>query len=377
MKNVVFIIESLHLGGAETSLVTFLNNIDHTKYNVDLILFSKDNFFISYLPKEVNVIYIDPPKLSLIERIKYKVLKKLHANKFHTAQTFWPLVEPKFEVFEKEYDIAHAYNQGFTTYYASKFIKATKKFAWINIDYQMVKYNIQFDYPYYSKYDKVVVISNEVERGFLEEVSKVNGKIDTVIIKLFADDIILDKRADEKMSIEFNPNKINIVTTCRLAKQKGLHLAIESCKKLIDKGHPVHWYVVGEGTERAFLEGLISQNGIQDHFTLVGKTINPFPFMKACDIYVQTSLFEGWGLTLIEAVLLKKLVVTTNFPTAYDIVENNKTGLICNMNSDEIVANIEKYINDKDFTKMVEANLLERKNIDKQEALSMLEEISN
>lgn len=376
MKSVVFIIESLNLGGAETSLVTFLNNIDYNKYKVDLILFTKENFFINYLPNEVNVIYVDFPKMNILERLEYKFFKIFTGKKLHHAQVLYPLIASKLKVFDKEYDIAHAYNQGFSTYYTSNSIKASKKFAWINIDYQKANYQIQFDYPFYSKYTRVIAISTEVERGFLEEVNKIEGNIDTSIIKLFADDIILNIRASEKQEVDFNLNKINIVTVCRLSKQKGLHLAVESCKKLIEKGYSIHWYVVGEGVERIFLEKLVSKYSIQNHFSLLGKTLNPFPYMRACDIYVQTSLFEGWGLTLIEAILLKKLVVTTNFPTAFDIIKHNETGLICEMNSDEIVRNLEKFINDTSLKERVELNLSNRKNLDMEEALSTLDAIS-
>ncbi len=376
MKNILFVLESLNLGGAETGLVNFLNNLDYNKYNVDLILFTKENFFINYVPKQVNVIILDRPKLTIVDKIKHRIFRYFRSNKYHSAQIFWSIIENKFSVFDKKYDIAHAHNQGFVTYYVSKYINANKKFAWINIDYQMVKYNIQFDYPFYKQYNKVIAISDEVERGFLEEVNKINGKIDTTIIKLFADETLLQKRIEEKPSIQFDKSKINIVTTCRLSKQKGLHLAIESCKKLLDKGHLIHWYVVGEGSERKFLENLIAQYNITNHFTLIGKTLNPFPYMNQCDIYVQTSLFEGWGLTLIEAVLLKKLVVTTNFPTAFNIVENNKTGLICEMNSDSIVENIEKYLTNISFKESVITNLNARKNTDKIESLQNLEAIS-
>ena len=373
MKNIAFVIESLNLGGAETSLVTLLNNLDYSKYNVDLILFSKENFFLKYIPAQVNVIFAEYPKLGLLDRISFKISKALRLSEFHPAQLLWPVVKGRFKVFDKKYDIVHAYNQGFVTYYTADYINADVKFAWINIDYQKVNYNIDFDNTYYKKFDQVIAISDEVQRGFEEELKKINAKIPVALVKLFTDEKILNLRAAEKLPITFDPNKINIVTTCRLTKQKGLHLAVESCKALLDKGHNIHWYVVGEGTERAFLENLIAEHKVGDHFTLFGITDNPFPFMKASDIYVQTSLFEGWGLTVIEAVLLQKLVVTTNFPTAYDIIEDNKTGLIAEMNSPSIVSKIEQLIRDQNLKNTIADNLSKRGNADREESLAKLD----
>lgn len=373
MKNIVFVIESLNLGGAETSLVTLLNNIDYSKYSVDLLLFTRENYFISYLPDEVNVVYVDFPDLNIIERIKFKFLKIINQNNQHPAQLLWSIIKSKITFFDKKYDLAHAYNQGFSTYYTANFIKAKVKLAWINIDYQKARYNINFDYSHYAEFNKIIAISNEVKRGFKEELKKVNCNYQVEIIKLFTDENLLRKRSEEPLPIVFDNNKINIVTTCRLSKQKGLHLVIESCDKLIKRGYSIHWYIVGEGNQRSFLEKLINNYQLQNSITLVGVTKNPFPFMSASDIYVQTSLFEGWGLTVIEAVLLNKLVVTTNFPTAFDIIENEKTGLISEMNSDDIVKNIERFITDKDLIKVVEANLAIRKNTDKEESLLKLE----
>jgi glycosyltransferase involved in cell wall biosynthesis len=377
MKNVVFVIESLNLGGAETSLVTLLNNIDYSKYSVDLLLFTKENYFISYLPDEVNVIYVDFPDLNIIERIKFKFLKIINQNNQHPAQLLWSIIKSKITFFDKKYDLAHAYNQGFSTYYTANFIKAKVKLAWINIDYQKARYNIQYDYKQYAQFNKIIAISDEVKRGFEEELQKVNCNYSTVIIKLFTDENLLKKRSEEPLPLVFDNNKINIVTTCRLSKQKGLHLVIESCYKLIKNGYSVHWYIVGEGNQRNFLEGLIKKYNLQNHITLVGVTKNPFPFMKACDIYVQTSLFEGWGLTVVEAVLLNKLVVTTNFPTAYNIIEDGKTGLICEMNSNEISKNIERFILEKDLIENIKINLSNRKNADKEESLNKFEILNN
>ena len=375
MKKIAFLIESLNLGGAETSLVTFLNNLDYTKYEVDLYLFTKENYFLKYIPKNVNVIFINPASLSFVERLKYRLLKKLKGKKFHNAQLFWNIVKDKFYIVNKEYDVVHAYNQGFVTYFCDKYIKSEKKYAWINIDYQKVNYDISFDYSFYKNYTKVIAISTEVKRGFEEELNKINKNVDIDIIKLFVDDKLVHSQSIEKLDTVFDSNKINIVTVCRLTKQKGLHFAVESCKKLIDKNYSIHWYVVGEGIERPFLENLIEINGLKDHFTLIGVKENPFPYVKACDIYVQTSIFEGLGLTVVEASLLHKPIVCTNFPTAYEILRNDQTGFIVEMNSDDISNAVQKLIEQPDLRTRFHDTLSVQPNPDKQESINRIDKL--
>ncbi|EDM43242.1 capsular polysaccharide biosynthsis protein, partial [unidentified eubacterium SCB49] len=115
MKHVVFVIESLGLGGAEKSLVTLLQNIDYTAYNVDLILFKKEGIFKKLIPDNVNVKYVTMPKLGLIDRLRFKLLKMTYPN-HHAAQLFWKIIKNKFDVIDVDYDAAIAYNQGLVTY---------------------------------------------------------------------------------------------------------------------------------------------------------------------------------------------------------------------------------------------------------------------
>lgn len=373
MKKILFVIESLHLGGAEKSLVTLLNNLDYKKIQVDLIIFKDNGIFRNFIPENINLIVNPSLKLSLKNRILFKILKLLYRSKYHPAQTFWKLIKPTIKNHSLEYDIAIAYNQGFSTYYVENKIKAQKKYAWLNIDYQKAGYNIKFDFPIYKSFDKIITVSKEAKESFENELKFIDKNLNIDIIKDISDEIIIRKQSNEPIELKFKESVINIVTVCRLAKQKGLHLAIESCYKLVKNGYKINWYVVGEGGERNYLESLIKSKNLENHFFLIGAKENPYPYMKSCDIYVQTSLFEGLGLTVIEASILQKPIVCTNFPTSSTIINHNVNGLICEMNSDDISKNIEKLINEKELVTNFIENLKMLKNEDK---LKSLEKIS-
>ena len=143
------------------------------------------------------------------------------------------------------------------------------------------------------------------------------------------------------------------------------------------KKYPIEWFVVGEGGERNNLEKLINEKNLSDSFRLVGAYPNPYPYMKNCDIYVQTSLFEGLGLTVIEASYLAKPIVCTNFPTAYTIIKNEETGLITEMNAEAIAEGIERLINDKDLRDRLVSNLENLKNQDKEITLQKVDKLLN
>lgn len=355
-KRIVFVIESLDLGGAEKSLVTLLNNLDETKFKIDLITFKEEGIFREFLPKHVNCIALTFPKFSLVDRINFFVHRKLK-SKYHNAQLFWSVAKNKFKRFEKEYDIAVAYNQGFATYFVNVFVSATKKYAWLNTDYKKAGYNILVDYPIYKNFNTVVAVSPEAKEGLRQELLKINKQLPITIIKDITDKKIVQEQAKHEQKVKFTESTINIVSVGRLVTYKGFKFAIEACAKLVSKGYSVNWYVVGEGNERKKLEQLIRDHQLENYFFLIGSDSNPYPYMKNATIYVQTSLFEGLGLTVIEASYLNKPIVSTNFPTAYGILEDGVTGLISEMNSQSIAAKIELLINDDDLKNNLVKNL--------------------
>lgn len=132
-----------------------------------------------------------------------------------------------------------------------------------------------------------------------------------------------------------------------------------------------------QSEQSAELEKLIRDKNLQTHFFLLGADPNPYPYMKHCDIFVQTSRFEGLGLTVIEAALLCKPIVSTNFPTVFGIIENEETGLIAEMEPVDIAEKIERIIQDVELKKRLIENLSRRENNDKTESLEKINSLFN
>lgn len=373
MKNIVFVIESLHLGGAEKSLITLLQNLDYSKYKVDLITFN-DGVLTSFLPTSVNYIKLDFPKLKGYDRVKYAFKRKTNTS-FHHAQLLWPILKSYLKSCKKEYDVAIAYNQGFVTYFVADFISANTKFCWLNTDYKKAKYNISFDFSFYKKFSKVIAVSQEAKTSIEQTLETINQHVNIGIIKDITDEKMVRKQANSPLKTRFDPAVTNIVSVGRLVKYKGFHLAIGACQILVKKGYPINWYVVGEGNERENLEKKIKNAGLENHFFLLGIDTNPYPYMKACDIYVQTSLFEGLGLTVIEAALLHKPIVCTNFPTSKSLLTDEETGLIAEMNTDSIADKIHRLLDDKGLQQRLISNLQILENSDKEESLRKISEL--
>lgn len=375
MKNIVFVIESLHLGGAEKTLVTLLQNLDYSKYKVDLITFQEGGFFIDDVPQEVNHVVLEFPKLNFIERIKYFMRRKLNNGTYHSSQLLWSAMSNKLHPKEKSYDIAIAYNQGFATYFTSEYIKASVKYAWLNINYEIAKYNIDFDYLFYRKYTKIICVSNQVEQILNACCERKGYILNTLTIKDIVEKEDILQRAKEGFDIQFSTEHLNIVSVGRLAKQKAFDTAVSACKILIDKGFNINWYVIGEGGERSYLEELLKNKNLENKFFLVGAKKNPYPYVSKSDIFVQTSIYEGLGTTLIEASFLNKPIVTTNFPSAYSIITHEETGLISEMNANAISEQIERLIVDQELKQKLVSNLESQENNDKKTTMNQINQL--
>jgi glycosyltransferase involved in cell wall biosynthesis len=371
MKKILFVINSLDIGGSEKSLVSLLNLIDYTKYDVDLMLFKKGGEFEKFIPKGVNI--IEQPKyysfiterdknFSLIEKIKFLYfrlkttsnlrLNSISTNKIQTEQILYKSQKNVFAKLEKEYDVAIAYSQGLPTYFVVDKVKAKKKIAWINCDYVNTKYDKNIDKSYYRKMDNIVVVSKSVRESIIQHIPEYENKIELVFD--IVDPKLIEEMAEQRID-ELGKNSFVIILTVGrlITHHKGYDTAVKAARLLKERNYKFRWFVVGEGEDRKEIESLINKMGLQDEFILLGKKENPYPYMKNCDLYVQPSKKEGFGLTVIEAKILKKPIICTNFNTANEILNNGKDGLIVGHTEEELFVGIQKYMDDPNFRSKV------------------------
>jgi glycosyltransferase involved in cell wall biosynthesis len=338
-KSVLFIIDSLTCGGAEKSLISLLPLLDYSKIDVDLMMVNKGGVFKCYVPEQVRIIDFPNSKGLLTEicLVGFRIVRRLYPNR-HGAEMRWQAMSYAYKELDKTYDVAIAYQQGFPTYYLSEKVKATKKFAWVNIDLEKAGYRSAFNRPFYDKMDRVVPVSDR-----LCEILKVSNYVNSEKLYTVFDILNVDlikMMSHERVQVKTDSRDLIIVTVGRMVAQKGYDLAVEAAKILKANDISFKWYFVGDGGMRSEIEQMISAYVLENNIVLVGMTPNPYPYMAMADIYVQTSKFEGFGLTLNEARILNKPVISTNFPVVYNQIRDGENGLICEMTPESIAAKI-------------------------------------
>jgi glycosyltransferase involved in cell wall biosynthesis len=140
---------------------------------------------------------------------------------------------------------------------------------------------------------------------------------------------------------------IKLLSIGRFSYPKNFDNLPDICRRLVNVHGDINlkWYIVGFGDEEP-IRRAIAESGMEEHVILLGKKENPYPYIKACDIYVQPSRYEGKSVTVREAQILCKPVVVTNYPTASSQIQDGIDGVIVPMDNDGCAQGIANVIAD-------------------------------
>jgi glycosyltransferase involved in cell wall biosynthesis len=367
----------MNVGGTEKALLNMISEMPKKKFDISILLLEDYGGFRSSIPSHVNVEYLQG-----YNQIKYIINEPLHIIafnylksrkliKFLTFMYFYlitkitnersPLfkyVLKDFHLDKNDYDIAVAYAgpMDFISYLALHKIKAKEKFQWIHFDITKIGFNKSFAKRNYNKFDRIFVVSEEAKTKLTKAVPSIAPKTDIFLNIVSPKTIFEQAKKGQGFKDEFNG--IRILTVGRLAQEKGQDLAILACKKLIDDDYDIKWYCLGDGNMRREYEKLISYSNLEDKFIFLGADPNPYHYIEQCDIYVQPSKYEGYCLTILEAKYFNKPIVATNVNGVREQIKDGETGIIVNIDENEIYLALKKLINNKDLRHKLTYNLI-------------------
>lgn len=348
-------------GGVERALIGMLNVMNYND-EVDLYVEQLGGELFEELPNWINVIEIprkkwDVQKTSLLERIKaLKARLELYFSKEYVKQC--ELSARSFPIIAKEYDMAIAYHAPNTipVFYVIHNLKAKKKVLWLHGDVETNHMIGELAMDYYQRYDKFFAVSRQSKEIFDNHFPELSHRCEVFYNIMDAD--YLKKQAENAPTYTDDFDGIRILTIGRLDYQKGIDLAVEVCKKLVDAGMSVRWYVCGEGSERKALEEKILNCNIQDYFRLLGNQKNPYGYLRDCDFYVQPSRFEGYCTATSEAKIFAKPIIVTDVCGMREQFVNGKNGIICNVSSDDIYENLVQLCVNKEMCEYMSRSLI-------------------
>ena len=357
-KKILIVLNHLTIGGVQKTLVTASKVFDYEKYDITIYLRKNRTDLLPYIDKQANIIINDDrhhyyrkpycvmlqfliwtlsffKKQSLADRFE----KKLNLVIMNYAMKY----EHKKYFRNNSYDVAIAYVHGYPALLVNRYVNADKKIIFFresedslhDIHNEIIK-----------DFDKVLALHSTHKDLIAQWYPSIKDRIE--ILENYTDqDSIFDQ--SNAFEVKLSTNKFILCSCGRIEKVKGFELAVEAAKILKEQNQEFVWYFVGDGTERKSIENKIKQYNLCDYIKITGMEKNPYPYIAACNLYVQPSFAESYGNTIVEANKLNKAVVSTSTVGGTKLITNEVNGLLCEINAYSLAQAILKLITNSEL----------------------------
>lgn len=400
MNKILIVHYSMDIGGAESSLLGLLQSLDYEKYQVDLLLLWPKGELLKFIPEEVQILTTPKEYLHLVLPIKEIVKKgnfpmigarlmgKVVAKRYKsityvTKQYCHKFALPLLPKVSGRYDLAISFID--PHYIVANKVEAKVKMAWMHTDFSRMDINIKKDKKMWALFDYIVQVSDACKKAFDEVHPGLKEKsivIENILSKdfLYAQAEIMDVKREMP-----DDGVVKLLSIGRYSYPKNFDNLPYICRNIIDLGVNVKWYIIGYGSEE--MEGEIKKNikntKMEGNVILLGKKENPYPYLAACDLYIQPSRYEGKCVAVREAQIFHKPVIITNYKTSPSQLTDGYDGVIVPMDNEGCAAGIAAVIQNKEVQQRLTENtkkndytnagemeklyrLMERENVDNQ-----------
>lgn len=364
-KKILFVYDSMMTGGTTTALLSLINTIDRSKYEISLLLYTntgalmgeipefvkllpsaykESKFFSSRQRKIVKTILNGRAFLALMSLLKYKNTPK--GDLRHILMHYGMAAQVSLSrVVDERFDYAIGFMEGWSNeYVVSSKIKAVKKFVWIHPQYKSCYLLPEIDRKIFDKADGIALISENCLEQFFEFFPEYQPKT-YVVPNIVSSDLVLQKAGKDDVAI--TKAKINFCTVCRCDIQvKGLDRLLKAFYELKQQGltNDVMWHLIGGGGEFEQFKQEVENLKMDDTIILYGNKLNPLPYLRQMDVFILASRYEGKPVSVTEAQILGLPCLVTNYESASSQVQHQVNGIIMDNDYDNIYESIKVVI---------------------------------
>jgi len=367
----------IQFGGVESTLFSLLNELNPDEFIVTLVLLQKDTSDLSRIPNWISVEEIPIPEKEMgVFYGRKKMLKSyikkgnlfriprflLYNARFQQSEdrvaeaAYYDRIADSIVENPYDYDVAIDYfgYATFTTFYVAEKVNARLKISWIHS--VLSRYAPYPFLKWYEKMDKIYAVSYKAKEDFECMFPKLNN------VQVFHNIIKPEKiraLADDNEKYEDGFDGIRILTVGRICEEKGTDIAANVYRRLVNDGHHIRWYIMGDGSkeEKKRVLSLLENEQQKENFVYMGRRTNPYPYMKQCDIYVQPSRFEGYCTATNEARILGCPIVMTDVSGAKEQIQDGVTGRVVGIDECELYKAIDDLICNPEKRQMFRNNL--------------------
>ena len=365
MKKILVVGQDMNISGVSRAQLGLLHSFDKEKYEVDLFLRNHEGEFLKYIPDGVTLLpeskayrCVDMTTKETLKRGRvfqafgkaYGMVKAKRYMKKHGAQLsalaldythkyqlpFLPMIS------KKEYDLVISFVA--PHYFGAYKCKAKKRLSWIHTDYSLIDIDAKSETKIWGRYDGIASISDASGEAFAskmpllkEKIVRIDNPISPELIRLSS----LDGQS------EMAKDGVRLLSCGTLAPGKNFRSIPKMVSILLNEGLDVRWYIIGDGPDRREIEKRITDEGVTGRVILLGKKENPYPYFAECDLFVHPSLREGKSVSVIEAQILSRPVVITNYPTAHSNLRDGIDGVVVPIDTEKCAKGIAELLRDK------------------------------
>lgn len=330
---------TLNLGGIEKALTTFLRSLDTENNEVTLVLNNSRGVLYEELPldriKLILTENVDPMQL-LLEDIKKFRLRRIicgiwNRMRLRVEKDWYAQIMHMYKICERgiqtpgHFDCAISYSTDYSDLSIILKADAEKRVAFVHGDATQNKHAAKLNDSLLQKMDRIYSVSDRAKEKFLLMHPTCREITDVMYNVILSDEV---KRKSTELVNDMATTGVTLCTVGRLSPEKGQQMVPAVARMLLDAGYDICWYLVGDGPLREEIEAEIRKHNVVDRVLLLGAKINPYPYINKSDIYVQTSFSEAYCLTVAEARILCKPIVTTDVPGIREQIIHGYNGLI-------------------------------------------------
>jgi glycosyltransferase involved in cell wall biosynthesis len=310
MEKILFITNSFGMGGAEKVLLDIVATLKRS-FEVHVLVFHNRGALKMEMEKHCRIFTL------FDSAFHYLLFRKIAAYRHFRVNSF---------VAGNAYKTVVGFMEGKSTDLVAEMGVKVRKIAWVHNDFR--KMDMMSDTAQvsrvYSRMDTIVFVSCDARAAFLERFAPTASHLE-VIYNLIDEDAILRQANQHQVEKSAAFTFLNVGM---LRKQKCQDRLVRIAGRLRDLGYDFRIQIIGHGPLHGYLSDLIAATGVEDRVFLLGMKQNPYPYMKSCDCFVLCSDYEGYGIVIKEALLLNKLVVTTDVVGPREILADGRYGLI-------------------------------------------------
>lgn len=365
-KRVLFVNDEMVMGGVARILITMLNKIDQSKFEVDVLILHAHGELLAELPQWVNVIkgttFFKAVDINLKQALQSYQYKAVFDKLFMLSLMKLGLIESQIikqrkilRCDENPYDVEIAAKEGFCTLFVSCG-KSKRKLNWIHVDYSAQNYSthhMRLMKKAITKMDLNMAVSLKAAQAYKDlfhafPTITINNPIDI-------DDLRL--KTQEKVDFSCDKNYINLITVARFHPQKAVDRLMNAVRDNIHKYPQIRCYIIGSGDLESQLKNLVTQYQLNEQIIFLGQKKNPMPYIKQADLFVLSSLYEGYPTTVIESLIAQTPVLSTDVSGVHEQLIENETGWIVENSKEALSQKLDELLADVKHLREIKESL--------------------